>query len=102
MLETAGRLQCLHATLGPRAQVWPWGCTGGGLWSQSAPTPLGTRHSSGQNLCCIGFPHIYPDITWAGALPTAAQCELTVQKSLLENEVSHGRKKARMPRRRVL
>lgn len=41
---------------------------------------LCTRHSSGWIFCCIGFPHIYPDITWAGALPASTQQELANKK----------------------
>lgn len=56
---------------------------------------LCTRHSSGWIFCCIGFPHIYPDITWAGALPASAQQEFAMKKnqSLLENDVFCGRKR---------
>jgi len=79
-------------SLAPRTWRAPWM-----VGAAASPLPrhsLCTRHSSGWIFCCIGFPHIYPDITWAGALPASAQHEFAVQKKklLLENDVFCGRK----------
>lgn len=68
---------------------------------------LGIRHSSGWIFCCIGFPHIYPDITWAGAPPASAQREFAVQKKIWKKIAFRKRcllwkENAQMQRRRVL